>query len=174
MCFDDATKKKLYDCAMKLKTMSYNGNFTRFENFHLTLNFIGETNRVSDIKGVMDTLVFDSFSLRINKFGCFKRDSGDIYWLGAQDNKTLNSLYQQLNEGLSKKGFKTENRAFKPHLTLGREVNLKESFDRKIFSEIDFTSSVIKSVFLMKSERVNGKLVYTPIYEKCSESFNNY
>lgn len=40
--FDDKVKNELYFIRNRLKDMSVKGTFTNFENFHLTLVFLGE------------------------------------------------------------------------------------------------------------------------------------
>lgn len=166
VCFEDEIKDRLYESSIKLREMSHKGNFTRRENFHLTLHFIGETSRVSSLKKAMNAVSFKPFELCISKCGCFKRSSGDIYWIGIEENDTLYGVYKDLAAELNRNGFKTEARAFKPHLTIGREVVVKDRFDMSRLPTSDFPTVKIHSIYLMQSERINAKLVYTPIYEK--------
>ena len=48
----DALEKLIH----KLKDQSVQGNFTRKENLHITLVFIGETSRIKPVKEVMDSI----------------------------------------------------------------------------------------------------------------------
>jgi 2'-5' RNA ligase len=57
----DALEKLIH----KLKDQSVQGNFTRKENLHITLIFIGETSRIKPVKEVMDSIS----KLRICIFG---------------------------------------------------------------------------------------------------------
>ncbi|MEF2562283.1 MAG: hypothetical protein UI647_05790, partial [Negativibacillus sp.] len=53
---------------------------------------------------------------------------------------------------------------FAAHLTLGREVLLEEGFNLKTFSNALPTMQMpVERVSLMKSERINGRLVYTEV-----------
>jgi 2'-5' RNA ligase len=63
-----------------LKESALYGNFTRDENLHLTLVFLGECNmeQTDAIKSVMSKTIFPEFTLRLDKAGCFKRDNGSI------------------------------------------------------------------------------------------------
>ncbi len=165
VCFNEEVKDSLQKTTEQLKNMSVSGNFTKRENFHLTLHFIGETSKVSTLKNVLDAVDFSPFKMRISRCGFFRRDGGDIYWMGIEENSALDELHSALSVQLRKNGFKTESRPFRPHLTLGREVVITDRFDkRRIVCEENVVS--VDSVHLMKSERIGGKLIYTSIYEK--------
>jgi 2'-5' RNA ligase len=153
----------------ELKEQASGGNFTHRENLHLTLVFLGEVggDRLPSIKSAMDRVHGGPFCLSFSGFGRFERRGGDIHWAGVEKNETLFSIQQQLEEELRKEGFSLENREYSPHLTLGREVRLA-----------DWTGGVFKTtqngkhemaaarISLMKSERINGKLVYSEIFGK--------
>ena len=65
---------------------------------------------------------------------------------------------------MEQEGFKLEDRPFAAHLTLGREVLLEEGFELKTFSKnLPSVQTPVERVSLMKSERVNGRLVYTEV-----------
>jgi 2'-5' RNA ligase len=68
----------------------------------------------------------------------------------------------QLSESLRGRGFSLENRDYKPHITLGREVILKQppEFDHAPLS------MTVTRISLMKSERIQSRLVYTEIFAK--------
>ncbi len=168
--FTDEMKEQLSGTIRHLKEYAVQGNFTRNENLHLTLAFIGETARVNEVKQAMNGIWAESFLLNISGLGKFRRDGGDIYWKGAEKTPELLSVYQQLFQVLTAMGFHLENREYKPHLTLGREVILQEGFDKNAFEkEIPKMSMKVEKISLMKSERINGKLVYTEIYAKTLE-----
>jgi hypothetical protein len=90
----------------------------------------------------------------------------------GRDGKTLtdsNQILSDLNKNLVQelknfiKDIKDEN--FKPHLTLGRRVRVNDNFN---ISEFKKTLSLpvinVDRISLMKSERIQGRLVYTEIY----------
>jgi 2'-5' RNA ligase len=57
-----------------------------------------------------------------------------------------------------------DERRFSPHITLGREIVT----DVKPW-EIAPLEETVNCIELMKSERINGKLTYTAIYERGSK-----
>ncbi|HHW30732.1 MAG TPA: RNA 2',3'-cyclic phosphodiesterase [Clostridiaceae bacterium] len=165
--FDNNTKTCLYNIGQKLKELSVKGNYTLWENYHLTVVFIGETSKVNDIKQAMDSIDAPRFNLDLKGFGSFHRTGGDIFWIGVEENKNLVKIYSQICDELVMRGINVEKREYKPHITLGREIVLKYGFDRKEFSKsINPITIQVDKISLMKSERINGKLTYTEIYSK--------
>ena len=165
--FQDEIKESLCGCIDTLKKASLQGNFTRRENLHLTLAFLGETTRVSSAKRAMDAAEGQPFEPSFENFGRFSRSGGDIYWIGVGQNETLTALQTSLCGELRKEGFSLEAREFKPHLTLGREVVPAPDFDREAFKRaIPPMRMRVEKISLMKSERLNGRLTYTEIYAR--------
>jgi RNA 2',3'-cyclic 3'-phosphodiesterase len=167
--FDDSVIDQL-SCGMaSLKQQSIQGNFTRPENFHLTLAFLGETNQVEKAKRAINTVSFPSFSLLMNRLGYFERTGGNIYWVGMARNPLLSDLHHRLSSALSGEGFLLEDRAYRPHLTLGRQVLLTPQFDpQKWESEYLPIHTPVTKVSLMKSERIQEKLTYTELFYQTS------
>lgn len=165
--FNNKIKDSLCDTIQRLKKHAVQGNFTRCENLHLTLAFIGETTRVHTVKQTIDQVSAQTFELSFSGLGKFRRDGGDIYWIGVEKNIELSTINKQLCSGLLISGFPIENREFKPHLTLGRKVILDNSFDKNEFLKtiLQMSMTVVK-ISLMKSERINGELTYTEIFYK--------
>lgn len=155
-------KDALCQAIESLKKQSRQGNFTRRENLHLTLAFLGETSRLAAAKRVLDELeVPPPFSLTISGLGRFRREGGDIWWAGAEQNDALCDLAAQLVARLERAGFPVEKRPFKPHLTLGRQVVLQGRP-----GELSPVGMEVDRISLMKSERLAGILTYTEVYAK--------
>ncbi len=169
--FTEEIKENLYGLTRELKKNISRGHFTRKENFHLTLAFIGETKDFEQVARAVDNAVFNwkipAFHLNIGGFGRFKGRDGDIFWVGVEKNPVLSELNNALVRELMKFEFKMEDREFKPHLTLGREIVLKEGYTIKDFEKlIPDMSMTVTGIEIMKSERIGGKLVYTEVYHK--------
>jgi 2'-5' RNA ligase len=165
--FSDGIKSCLEQANLHLATYALKGNFTKRENFHQTLVFIGEVGQadVDNIKEVMDGLDAPVFHLTINGVGKFTRNSGDIYWLGIDESKQMMAIYDYLSGGLIRAGFPIDKRPFKPHLTLAREAVMADRFNEEAKAEIMPKMTIrIKTISLMESKRIGGKLVYDEIY----------
>ncbi len=167
--FDEAAKQRLTEITGSLQAITPDGRFTRPQNLHLTLVFLGEIPQsgLRDIMMAMDKVQEPAFSLELLGLGSFRQDSGELLWMGATKSRALMSVYDQLRERLSQTGIPVELREFKPHLTLARELTLPGDFDRSRFAdEAGTVRTQVKSIDLMKSERVNGAVKYSRVYAK--------
>ncbi len=168
--FDENSKTSIYDTVLRLKSNTLVGSFTSRENLHLTVNFIGETKRLEEVKLAMQRAVekanAKSFELSIRGFGRFPCREGDIYWIGVLQETVLWRSQKELVRELKEEGFfDIDDGEYKPHLTLGRRIRVKSDFDSRQFeATIQPMTIEVKGLSLMKSERVEGKLTYTEIY----------
>lgn len=168
--FDENMKSEIFDIEMRLKERSMGGAFTEKENLHLTINFIGETKRLAEVKDAMNRAVMkakaESFPLLVQGFGRFKREEGDIYWIGIHHEEMLWRLQKELVRELKETGFfDIDDREYKPHLTLGRRVRVRKDFDASEFEAgIVPMETEVNRLSLMKSERIEGKLTYTEVF----------
>ncbi|SHI11847.1 RNA 2',3'-cyclic phosphodiesterase [Sporanaerobacter acetigenes] len=169
--FEDELKENLVNIQNKIKENSLKGTWTHEDNFHLTLKFLGEIdeNSTIDIDKVLEKTCknHSPINLTFSDLGYFKGERDlRVLWLGTKgDLDKVNALYEEIENEMYYLGFQKENRAFKPHITLGRRVVLNKDFSKikDIISEdlnYDFT---LKKITLMKSEEIMKKRVYTPI-----------
>jgi len=161
--FGQNTMDKLVSLRDELRVNSGRGNFTPDENLHLTLVFIGECDikQTESVKNCVDTTPFTPFDTVFDRIGRFGRNGGDIWWAGVRADNALTDLQKRLTDGFVQAGFSVDTRAYSPHVTLGREVETIIA-PRPVapFGE------TARAVDVMKSERVDGRLVYTSIYRK--------
>ena len=170
--FNDIVKAQLDQLTTKMKKNTRTGTFTRKENFHLTLVFLGEVETPDGVmeamNKAMEEITRERFSLYIEKIGRFTRKEGDLYWVGIQKNHQLKTIQEVLTKHLKLEGFVLEEREFKPHLTLGRKITFRSEEDKKKLLEqlepIAKLETSVGRISLMKSERIKEKLVYTEIY----------
>jgi 2'-5' RNA ligase len=163
--FNNETKDTLCGIIEKLKAEGVRGSFTDRGNLHLTLAFIGESDKTAEIKSAMDSVSCRQLTVKMGGIGIFRRDGGHILWLGVDRNPDLSAAQRQLYDALTQSGFTLEDREFKPHLTLGRRVILPDGFDRTAFSAgLQEVTATVTSFDLMKSERCGGKMIYTKLY----------
>jgi 2'-5' RNA ligase len=168
--FNNETRLCLLALRDVLRGKSQRGNFSAPENLHLTLSFLGEceSKQTAAVKSVLSAISFEPFDIMVDRIGRFKRDGGDIWWAGLRESKSLTALQRELTEKLINAGFSLDNRKYSPHITLGREVIT----DVKPWA-IEPFGETVGTIDLMKSERINGKLTYTAIYEKSPHICNS-
>ena len=145
----------------ELRRQGAEGNFSREENLHLTLAFLGETEDAAGARAAMAEACGEGgpFSLTVSGMGRF----GDLWWAGIAKNRRLEELERSLRAALTARGFALEKRDFRPHVTLARQVKSP----RPLRLTVPERTMTVRGISLMRSERKEGKLVYTELaYEK--------
>jgi 2'-5' RNA ligase len=166
--FNQEVKNQLASISENLRKYTEKGNFTRMENFHLTLAFLGDTEpmMIMAIQKAMDNTaaLFSPFQIEMGNIGSFARGGSDIYWLGIAHNDALVKIKQQLDNELMQAGIAFERGAFKPHLTLARQVKLQNNFDKEDFIRKNPSPTAhVEKISLFESGRINGVLTYTEV-----------
>lgn len=167
--FDEELKDRLARIVEILHPLTSRGSFTHRENLHLTMVFLGNipATDVPKVKAAIDGIQGEPLPLTISGLGRFRRPDGDICWLGVEDNPSLYQLHVKLRDALVYQGFSVESRPFKPHLTLGRRVQMKLDLDyQQLSARVAPLQVRVEHLTLMHSHRVNNRLTYTPIYRK--------
>ena len=168
--FNEKFKIRLLEIIGQLQKHTDSGNFTLMQNLHITLQFIGETENVNKAKEALSSIEFDTLRLSFDRLSCFKRQGGDICWLGVSEDGQLRKLAGRVGQELSKRGFRLEDRTFQVHLTLGREVVFKHGFKPEEFILPDDLKCFVDRISLEKSERLKGILTYSEVYSKSSNN----
>lgn len=161
--FDEETKNALFSAAKEAEKHA-GGNFSPKENLHLTLVFIGETERKDDIEKALCQIDFPAFDYKISGLGTFEKG---IFRAGTEENENLQKLYLAIKTKLEEIGIKTEERAYIPHVTLARKFLPEKDFDFSAAEKfLPQKTQKAAKICLMKSERTEGVLRYTEIYSK--------
>lgn len=154
-----------------IKHMS-KGNATAFDNFHITLRFIGDVNekQAEKLKHTVDETgrQFSPFTLRLSELGHFQKKNKKVIWTGVRGQlEELFELKNKLETELETSGFLKEENDYTPHITLARQAVLEESFnDVKEELGIPEKEIAVRSIALMESKCVEGELVYKVIHKK--------
>lgn len=165
--FENQIKDYLSGLQGEIRSCCKAGNFTLKENFHLTLRFIGEQdrNQAEQLKSVLKKTAegLRGFELRFGRLGKFDKGNRKIIWLGLQKSRDLEYLYASLADNLLEFGYEKENRPFSPHITLAREVRWDDSKDTGSILNIEDPAVIrVKTISLMESKRLDGRLCYMP------------
>ena len=161
--FTDEVKDVLLDAMKQLRKQTKSAGYTREENLHLTLAFIGEVDEEDsdDIITIMKNTEMKPFDISVAGAGHF----GDLWWVGINKKGNLAKLADHLKRELRAEGFDIDNKKFKPHITIARRVVPTRDHD-SIRLNIPETSMTVDGFSLMKSERIDGKLTYTELFWK--------
>lgn len=162
ICLDDPCKRRLCAAMDGLRRQTIQGDFTKRENLHLTLAFLGEVPSLEPAWAAMSQIQAVSFALELAGLGRFQRPEGDIWWMGVEESEPLLALQGQLCGALRGQGFRLEERPYRPHITLARRVRLKPGFTKgKVEQALPSATMHVERISLMESHRPQGGLVYT-------------
>ena len=150
----DEMRKTVTGTLHEMKKLGIKGNYSPTGNLHLTLAFIGEVKEPETVVEALNTVKYKPFRLTLDGLGCF----GDLLWLGVKGSQALSGAAKSVREALDAAGIRYDTKKFTPHITLIRKMsgNWKQATAPK-------GEMMVKKIFLMKSERKDGRMVYTEI-----------
>lgn len=165
----DEIKQTLLEFQSDLRHHGVNGLWKSEENFHITLEFLGEL-ELNTLPIIIETLSKGAskhtrFKLNIGGLGAFpafKRPH--TLWTGVSG--SLNELYQlrdEIHTELAKNGFILEDRKFKPHITMASRPKL-DDIDLSVFHTKKLGEFIVEEVILFESRAIGGKRTYTNLY----------
>lgn len=139
--------------------------WVRPEGIHLTLKFLGDI-PAGMVERVLESLPpvtarFSPFELVISGMGVFPNPQRPrVLWAGiAGDVKILSALQMAVDDAVGKLGLRQEQRAFAPHLTLGRvlrdvpEMQLRKIGQTMVVGKLpDIPPWTADTVNLMRTE----------------------
>ncbi len=122
----EAVKTELARLQAELRQTGAEITWTKPDNIHLTLRFLGEIEerQLDDLKQLCAKTAaeFQPFTLRLKDIGYFPNfRQPRVMWVGlAGELEAAKQLQKRLDAELIAKGFNQEDKPFKPHLTIGR------------------------------------------------------
>ena len=152
---DAQVQKALLDVVDNLKRQGVSANYTRQNNLHLTLAFLGESDRPDGALRAMERAASTPFSLELSGFGRF----GELFWVGAKKDPGLLSLAERLRTALEAEGVYVEKGAFRPQITVARRALWQEPLRIKVAP----AAMTVRHISLMCSLREKGRLVYEEV-----------
>jgi 2'-5' RNA ligase len=122
---DPGLKKAVGDFVQNIKRTGAAVKWIDPGGMHLTLKFLGEID-----PGILPSIEEEirkaaslslKFPLVLEGTGSFPSERRPrVLWIGVRDEPALTALQASLEKGLGPLGFPPEDRAFRPHLTVGR------------------------------------------------------
>ena len=147
-------------------------------NVHLTLKFLGD---VSPLNLEMLTQMltreaggYSAFDVQFGDLGSFPTSRRPrVIWVGLSAPAALESLQRGIESAAARLGYQQEERAFSPHLTIGRvRQNLSASALQKVRAALELEGTKIgelgaarvAAVHLYKSDLQPDGSVYTKLF----------
>ncbi len=155
--FDDDIRKRILKVLNDCRSAGVRGRFSRDEDIHLTLAFIGGYNNPQFVLDAMEMVQFEPFDIEFDRLGSF----GDILWLGTKENRQLERLADAVRRELAADGIPYDIKKFRPHITLARDASGIEKTAGKVF--IPKEKATVKRISLMQSTRRNNGMIYTEL-----------
>ena len=91
------------------------------ESLHITLKFIGEWQRLEELKQSLAAVRGEPVDITFGGTGFFPTPkAARVFWIGVDAPPQLATLAGAIDAATSKLGIESEKRAFTPHLTLAR------------------------------------------------------
>lgn len=155
--------------------------WVRPESLHLTLKFIGESQKLDEIKAALSQLRPTPFELSFRGWGFFQPRSPRVFWVGIEAPPELAQLASHVDEVLKPLGVKPNDFPYHPHLTLARVGSGSPKGDPRDrdkptmkdlarylehspeTARCDFGSMTAREFFLYKSELSRGGSKYTKL-----------
>jgi len=157
----DDVKNKIDLLVTELEKSTAQVKWVAAKNLHITLKFLGwvEEKDLEKIIGLTRQSVADtgSFKAAFGGIGTFPEGkSPRVVWVGTEEGGDgLCGLANRLEKNLSDAGFRSEEREFKPHLTIGRVKERKGVDDLKIriskLGNSKFGEMTVDKIHIMKS-----------------------
>lgn len=163
-------QQQIADLQSMLKRENARISWTKSENIHLTLKFLGdvESDRIDPIPDAVLRACRNvhPFRLTVEATGFFpNRENPKVLWIGCKgDLETLFALQKDIENELAKSGFKKEKRKYSAHLTVGRVKSsfgirpVIEKMEASLFNAGEF---VVKNINVMKSVLHPQGSIYT-------------
>jgi 2'-5' RNA ligase len=171
---DDAAREAIAALQWQLKRRAAAGSslkWTRPEQWHVTLAFIGEADDMLSSKLIVATQkrpAQPAFEATFDRVGMFPpRGAPRVLWLGvSQGADAMSALQREIAARVEAVGVALERRTFHPHLTLARWHDGRPS-DRRAFDEMAEPGEIarvhIDHATLYRSQLSPGGSIYTPM-----------
>jgi 2'-5' RNA ligase len=131
-------------------------------SLHITLKFLGEVpdSKLPSVRASLQDAIVESppFNVVVQGLGAFPSLARpNIFWIGVSGGDELLNLQRRIDDAMAALGFESEDRPYKPHITLGRTRKDGRAPDRKVMdrmaAEFDYKCEFkAESVELMRSK----------------------
>ena len=164
----EAVRTALCELCRELKKDAPKIKWIKEDNIHITLKFLGETNKKDQIiDELKQKIASPGFKLEFSGLGRFGMGVDlRILWAGIKPCKELSTLFDEIESVVEPVGFPRETRQFSPHITLGRNRHgrIDAEFSEKINSLADhkFGMEEVSSFQLISSTlKLSGPIYRT-------------
>jgi 2'-5' RNA ligase len=181
IAISDAVRDRMREYQENLQRAATQDKWVKPESLHVTLKFIGESQKLLDIERELFSIKAVRFEMSFREVGFFTPERPRVFWAGVHAGPELESLASEIEERLFRVGVPREPHTyhgFQPHITLARvgsgrpqgsprdrdKVSMKTLQDLVTKqSPPDFGTMTAEEFILFRSETLPGGSRYTPL-----------
>jgi len=118
---DPEIRRRIGDFRQQMRSLAPDVRWVGPETFHITLQFLGETKKLDEIRAALQQVKGVEIPLAFRGTGFFPTPkSPRVFWVGIESDEHLQELASSIGEALKPLGFERDAGPFQPHLTLAR------------------------------------------------------
>ena len=153
---DEGMKRALLRTQSQLRAQRVGGTYTKPENLHLTLAFIGEYPSAALVLDAVADVAFAPFDLGLDGIGAFD----DTWWVGVRHSAALQAVVKRIRRALAENGISFDKKAFRPHVTLLRRA---DAAALPAGLSVPPMAMTVDHICLYRSDRGKRGMIYTEV-----------
>jgi 2'-5' RNA ligase len=138
-------------------------------NLHITINFLGdvEDERIPSLNEILSRVSQShwGFDLKIDGVGAFPNNrAGRVIWMGVQNSIPLRQLQSDCKNALHEASFPTDEKDYRPHLTVARLRSPRQLTDiLSPVENLELGTLSVKQLTVYQSKLSGHFPIYTPL-----------
>lgn len=118
---DEPIRERITHFRDAMRTVAPSVRWVGPETFHITLQFLGETQKLEEIKTALATVKGAPTAVSFRGAGFFPNPNrARVFWVGIESDEKLQDLVNAIGTALAPLGFQRDQGPYHPHLTLAR------------------------------------------------------
>ncbi|HEU5401924.1 MAG TPA: RNA 2',3'-cyclic phosphodiesterase [Terriglobales bacterium] len=118
---DPAIRQRIATFVEGVRGFAPDVRFVGPESFHITLKFLGETEKLEAIRAALQGVQGPPIALNFRGYGFFPGPkNARVFWTGIEAGVELQELVSSVDRAMVPLGFEREKGPYRPHLTLAR------------------------------------------------------
>jgi 2'-5' RNA ligase len=118
---DESIRNCLVNFRDEMRSLAPGVRWVAPETFHITLQFLGETQKLEPITTALATVRAKPVTMSFRAAGFFPNPNrARVFWVGIHSDPNLEHLVSEIGIALAPLGFTRDQEEYHPHLTLAR------------------------------------------------------
>jgi RNA 2',3'-cyclic 3'-phosphodiesterase len=118
---DEPIRERITEFRDRMRRLAPDVRWVGVETFHITLQFLGETKKLDEIRHALQQVRASPVPLALRGAGFFPNSRVPrVFWVGIEGDENLRMLAIEVAKAMLPLRFETDTTSFMPHLTLAR------------------------------------------------------